>query len=77
MSALTNFLHQLYKQYASVPFIELFRHERSQRPVSSSLLAGLPSFVLNRVLRQVTFSSTTVKKSTWYAAYLFQAEAKV
>ncbi|KAK0719928.1 hypothetical protein B0H67DRAFT_533983 [Lasiosphaeris hirsuta] len=42
----------LYKQYARVPFHDLFEYHRTRQSAASSLLSGLPSLVAGIAIRQ-------------------------
>ncbi|KAL1874760.1 hypothetical protein VTK73DRAFT_237 [Phialemonium thermophilum] len=46
----------LYKRYAHVPFYQLYKYERSQQPLSSSLLSGFPSFLARTALKMSCYS---------------------
>lgn len=53
----------LYRQYANVPFYDLFKYEHTQRSASSILLTGLPAFALNHALKQISFSFGICQKN--------------
>lgn len=56
-------MFQLYRQYANIPFFDLFQYELKQRSVSSILLTGLPAFALNHALKQISFSFGICQKN--------------
>lgn len=57
---------QLYKRYQTVPLYSLWSYERSQRSLSSMFLTGLPTFLVEELLKWCNYSFGISQNYPWY-----------
>lgn len=55
----------LYREYAHVPFMQLFSYERARRSPATLLLTGLPAFALNHLLKGVNATYPPLRKNSF------------
>ncbi|KAJ9148432.1 hypothetical protein NKR23_g5130 [Pleurostoma richardsiae] len=60
----------LYRQYAQIPFHDLFQDYRKQNTVSSAFLAGLPAFAVSHALKQLPFSFSIFQNNSFLRSSL-------